>query len=87
MIKEFVILIFVSLFSLCLCYSACICECVDVEYEYEVTDKWLSYGFFGKIYRLELDNETVISVSDFDYYNYNIGDTYTITESEIVRRC
>lgn len=86
MIKEFVIAFFVSVFCLCLSYSICIYECVDVEYEYEITDKWITNSFFGEIHRLELDNETVISVSDFDYHNYNIGDTYIINDSEIVRR-
>jgi len=42
-----------------------------------VTDKWTGSILGRTTYRFEIDNTTVVGVTDFDYYNIEIGDSYT----------
>lgn len=53
---------------------------IEMDNQYEtgiVTDKW-SGSVVGKmIYRFEIDNTTIVNVPELDYYNFEIGDSYT----------
>ena len=58
---------------------------VTTEKEGIITDMWIkTVSALGSktVYMFEINNESAISVSDFDYYNHEIGDSYFWSEKE-----
>jgi len=63
-----------------------------VIHEDVITNKWTvgesAFLIFGHktIYKIEVGNDFVVEVSDVEYHNYNLGDTYTWETSEMKQK-
>ena len=68
----------ILLFSILACISIIQAECKT--FNGNITDKWTELSLGSTVYRFEIDNEKVIAVSEFEYYNFEIGDEFEYNE-------
>jgi len=65
---------------LCIGIYYTIPEYEEIQVEHEITMKWKEPKLLTTHYYFELDGEIEYNVDSYEWYKYNIGDKFNITE-------